>query len=390
MSDAPVCEFDLYSDDFIADPWPRYAEMRKLGPVVWLPVHGNFALTQAREVREALRNHEDFCSGQGVAGDDFGCQFLQGNTVASDPPRHTELRSVMSPPLTPRSLEDIRPEIESVANDLIVALVEKGSFDAIGDLAQHLPLKIVREMVGLPDFGSENMLKWAAAAFNVLGRQNERGRAALTEIQEMRDFISEGVSHDTIKPGSWIKRILELADKGEVDGQLAPFAVRDYINPSLDTTISAIGHLIWQLGRNPDEWQRLKDNPKWTLNTAHEAVRLGTPIRSFSRHAAREVCLAGITIPAQARVMMLFASANRDEQVFENPDAFDVSRNNRRHLGFGAGIHMCIGMHLALIEMTAILKAMIKHVRTIEVEMPLVAMNNTICAFSSLPTRFRA
>ncbi len=388
MAKAPALDIDLYSDEVIANPWPVYAQMRKLGPVVWLPVHENFALTRGKEIREALRDPETFCSGRGVAADQFGCDYLQGNTVASDPPRHTQLRQAMAPPLTPSSLQEIAPNIEEMAEALIVDLVSRGSFDAVPDLAHHLPLTIVRDMVGLPDFGRENMLKWAAAAFNVLGIQNSRGCAAVEQIEEMRSFIAGGLTDESLRPESWIARIRAMEKRGEIDGSLAQFAIRDYINPSLDTTISALGHLIWHLGLNPDQWELLKQRPDLTLNTAHEAVRLGTPIRSFSRQTTKEVDIAGVTVPAGFRVMMLFASANRDERVFEDPDRFDITRNNRRHLGFGAGIHMCIGMHLALAEMDAVLKAMLRHVDRIEIGQPEVAMNNTIHAFASLPARF--
>ena len=388
MTQAPVCDFDLYSDAFIRDPWPRYARMREMGAVLWLPALENFALTRAGVIREAVRNHEDFCSRKGVAADQFGCTFLQGNTVASDPPRHTQLREAMAPPLTPTALESIRPRVDDMAAGLIEKLMQEGEFDAVSDLAQVLPLAIVRDLVGLPDYGKSNMLKWAAAAFNVLGVQNDRGCAAVAEIREMREFIKDDLGPDTVASGSWIERVLALAANGDIDPDLAPFAIRDYINPSLDTTISAIGHLIWHLGRNPDQWEKLKQHPDRILNAAHEAVRLGTPIRSFSRTTTRPITIDGVDIPAGARVMMLFASANRDESIFNDPDRFDITRNNRRHLGFGAGIHTCIGMHLALMEMSAILKAMLERVRTIEVGTPTIAMNNTICAYAHLPARF--
>lgn len=388
MSLAPTYEADLYCDEFIKNPWPRYAEMRALGPVIWLPAHKNFALTRNQEVRIALKGHAQFCSGNGVAADQFGCDYLQGNTVASDQPRHTDLRKIMAPPLMPAQLEAIRPQIKQTADALVKSLFVRDQFDAVTDLAQHLPFAVVRELIGLPDFGKENMLKWAAAAFNVLGIQNDRGAQAVADINIMRQFLRDGINRDTVKEGSWIRQIIDLVDEGKLDPELAPFAMRDFINPSLDTTISAIGQLIWQLGQNPDQWEKLKAQPDSALNAVHEAVRLGTPIRMFSRQTTQPITIADVDIPQGARVMMMFASANRDELVFENPDQFDITRNNRRHLGFGAGIHMCVGMHLALMEMTAILESMIAHVNTIEVGTPKIAMNNTICAFSTLPSRF--
>lgn len=389
-SSAPIYEIDFYCDEVIEDPLPHYAKMRAMGPVVFLPKLGNFALTRHEVIRSALRDHKRFSSSSGVSADKIGSDEQKGNTLASDPPRHTTMRRAMATPLLPSALESIRPQVQAAANTLIDALIDQGEFEAMADLARYLPLTIVRDMVGLPDFGQENMLRWAAAAFNVLGMQNERGQAALTEVREMRAFIQGKLTRETLRPGSWTRRILDLVDRGELDADLAPFVIRDYINPSLDTTISATGELVWQLAQNPDEWQKLRANPELCRNAVNEAVRLGTPIRSFTRTTTTDVDIAGVTIPKGSRVMVLFASANRDERVFPNPDQFDVTRNPKDHVGFGSGIHMCVGMHLAQLEIIALLQAMIPRVAKIEVGDPEVAIHNTIRAFAKLPCRFVA
>jgi len=170
-----------------------------------------------------------------------------------------------------------------------------------------------------------------------------------------------------------------------------PFAIRDYINPSLDTTISAIGHLIYHLGQDPQSWQALKDTPALANSAAHEAIRIGTPIRSFARHTAHAVEVAGHHLPKGARVMMLYASANRDETVFADAARFDIHRRNaRRHLAFGAGIHMCVGMHLAILEIECLIQAMVSRFDRFTVGAPRVAMNNSICAYSRLPVQIAA
>jgi len=384
----PEYDIDFYSDEVIQNPFPHYRRMRELGPVVWLPKLENFALTQHQQVRDALRNSELFISGKGVAADQFGCDFLQGNTVASDEPKHSELRNAMAPPLLPGSLSSIREEVQETANQLIDNLLQRDSFDAVADLARHLPLTIVRDMVGLPDFAQDKMLKWAGAAFDVLGMQNERGKNALGAIAEMRNFIETDATPDKLKEGSWTRRIHELVDEGALPCEHAAYAIRDYINPSLDTTISATGELIYQLATNPDQWKVLKKNPTLIHKAINEAVRLSTPIRSFTRHASRDVEIEGVNIPMGSRVMMLFGSANRDEKAFPNPDMFDLRRNNSHHVGFGSGSHMCVGIYLAILEMEAILKAMIPRVSEIRVGQTSVAMNNTIRAYASIETIF--
>lgn len=385
VQSCPSDDVDLYSDEVIRDPWPHYARLRAKGPVVWMEAHGNYAFTRYDIVRSALRNPDTYISSKGVAADDFGCSHLQGNTVASDGARHEALRGAMQPPLTAKAVQAYRDRIEEVAANLVDKAVARGTVDAVEDLAQGLPLAVVRDLVGLPDFGRENMLKWAAAAFDVLGVQNERGQKACTAIDEMRTFIGRDATPDTLKPGSWTHRISEMSKRGEMDPTLAPFAIRDYMNPSLDTTISAIGHLIYHLARDPEAFERLKEQPALIPNAIHEAIRLGTPIRSFTRHTAHRVTVAETDLPEGSRVMMLFASANRDEQMFENADTFDMDRKNaRRHLGFGAGVHMCVGMHLALLEIECLMTRLIDQVCGLELLDHDVVLNNSICAFSRL------
>lgn len=385
---APIYDIDYYADDIIRAPWEHYAAMRALGPVVWLPRHGNYALTRYQEVANCLRDPETFCSGRGVAADKTACELMQGNSIASDGTRHNAIRTAMAAPLLPGAMENIRPLIEALADDLIDRLVAQGEFDVMSDLASHLPLTVVRDLVGLPDFGKENMLRWGAAAFDLLGVQNERGQEALRIFMEQREFVRNHATREALKEGSWTRRIHELVDEGALSAELAPFCIRDYINPSLDTTISATGQLIWQLSRNPEQWELLQKQPDLIPNAVNEAVRLGAPIRSFSRHATRDVQIGDSTIERGARVMVLYASANRDERAFEEPDVFRITRNPKKHLGFGSGVHMCVGMHLAQLEMTALLKAMLSRVERTYTGEPTVALNNTIYAFASLPARF--
>ena len=387
MSAAPIYDIDYYSDEVIADPWPHYAAMRALGPVVYLPRHDAYAMVRMAETRAALRDHARFLSGEGAGGDAYGATFQKGNTIASDPPRHDMIRGALEPPLRLRALEEARPLIEAAANAMIDDLVTRGVFDGVKDFAQPLPLLIVRDLIGLPDFGRENMLKWAGAAFNMMGMQNARGRAAEADILEMRAFLKDQLTRDAVKPGSWIDRIFQQIEDG-LDPELGRMAMRDYINPSLDTTIAALGWLLHFLGDAPEEWARLRAEPKRALGAAHEAVRLSTPLRSFARITAEEVAIGDVAIPKGARVYMCFAAANRDERAFENPDRFDPTRPPGRHLAFGAGVHTCAGMHLALLEITSLIRAMIDRVETIETGEATAAYNNSISALASLKVRF--
>ena len=179
-----------------------------------------------------------------------------------------------------------------------------------------------------------------------------------------------------------------MIENGNLDETLGNKIIRDYINPSLDTTVSAISHLIHLLSNNNCEWKKLQKDPKLLKNTVNEAIRLGSPIRSFSRIAIKDIEIEEYIIPKNSRVMMVFASANRDENIYEKPNEFLINRDFKEHLGFGHGIHSCIGMHLAQIEMMSLLEAMLPLVKKIETKEPEIALNNTIYGFSKLPTKF--
>ncbi|MAT00842.1 MAG: cytochrome [Rhodobacteraceae bacterium] len=384
----PIYNADFYSDGFIKNPWPHYTKMRSLGPVIYLPKLGNYALTQYSVVQEALRNYKVFASGQGVSGDAFGSKFLRGNIIASDPPRHHKLRRAMSPPLMPKALKSVKQKVDYEAQILVDELIKLEKFDGINDFANHLPLTIVKDLVGLPEFGQNNMLEWAAAAFDIIGVQNKRGFSALEKMSEMRDFIAKRLTRGMVKKGSLTDRLFKLVEEGALEPELAPFAIRDYIGPSLDTTISATGHLIRLFSQNLDQWHLLRKKPELCKNAVNEVIRLGSPIRSFSRTTTETIEISNIKIPKNSRVMILFASANRDESVFERAQDFIITRDDINHLGFGHGIHACMGMYLAQMEMVSLLQAMLPKVRIIKTTNPKILLNNTICGFSKLPTRF--
>ncbi len=186
VMDCPVYDVDLYSDDVLRDPYPHYRALRDLEPAVFLPRNALYAVGRFEDVRAALRNPSLFSSAQGVAANDHVNEMSRGTTLASDAPLHDRLRAIIAAPLMPRALEEIGPQIRAEARRLVDDLVARGRFDAVTDLAQHLPLTIVSKLVGLEDYGRGSMLRWASATFNVLGTMNARGCTAMTDVQEMR------------------------------------------------------------------------------------------------------------------------------------------------------------------------------------------------------------
>ena len=384
LGSAPNYDIDLYSDEAIADPYPHYQAIRDAGPVVRLPKNDLWAVGRFADVRRVLRDHQTFSSAQGVAANEATNAASLGNTITSDPPEHTKKRSIIGAPLAPRALESVRPRIEAEAQALVERLVARGRFDVVADLARHLPLTIVSDLVGLPEDGRANMLRWAAATFDVLGTQNDRWQAAVPHVQEFHAYCNNPAIAESLRPDGWAAALWQAAERGDVALDKCPAMMRDYISPSLDTTILATASLIWLFGRHPEQWDLVRNDASLIPSAINEAVRLESPLRGFTRVTTKDCDVDGIHVPAGARVLVLYASANRDERKWHEPERFDVRREVREHLGFGFGAHTCAGMHLARMEMTALVTALAARVNRFEVSDPVWASNNVLHGFASL------
>lgn len=389
---APVYPDDFYSDAVILDPYTVYAKLREMGPVVYMAQHDVYALPRYAEVASVLRQPKRFISSRGVSLNDKVNQMLAGSTLNSDPPQHDQTRAVTSAPLLPGALELITPRIQAAAEGLVDTLVARGRFDAVSDFAQYLPVTIVAELVGLPEAGREKMLTWASATFNLFGPENNaRASAAFNDLRDLKAFLDEYGTPDKLKPGGWAQRIFKVGAERGIPYETCAQLMRDYINPSLDTTISATGQAIRLFADNPDQWDLVRARPELIPNAIEEVVRLASPIRAFTRYTAEDSEIAGVKIPQGKRVLVMFASANRDERKFADPDRFDVTRDVHDHLGFGTGVHMCMGMHLARLEMVSLVQSLARRVKHIALDgEPQVAMNNVIRAYASLPVRVEA
>lgn len=390
MTTAPVCNVDLYDDGVLLDPYPAYRLLRDTGPVVYLERSGIHAMARYAEVGQSLRNHDIFSSASGVSVSEKVNAVAKGTLISSDPPEHDALRRVMMQPLTPGSLQKLRPRFEELAQQLIDRLLDLDRFDVISDLAQILPVTIVSRMVGLPETGRENMLIWAAAAFNLNGPDNIRAEAAWPHVHEMRAYAAQVAKRGQVTAGGWADRLINLAEAGEVAPERLPQLFRDFIAPALDTTIFATASLMHLLGTNPDQWRLLKHDPSLLKNTINEAIRLESPIRGFTRKLKADHSIGNVTLPEGTRVLLLYGSANRDERKWEKPERFDIRRKVPDHLGFGIGVHSCAGMHLARLEIECIVAEMLKRVEEIHVDTPVWALNNNLRGIAAMPMTFRA
>lgn len=374
----PVSDIDLFSDQVLFDPYPFYDELRELGPAVWLSRLGLYIFTRFDDVRGALARPAIFSSAQGVMMNDRMNETLKGIVLCSDGAEHDRMREVLIAPVTPRALRGLQDRITSEAEDLVERLVAKGAFDAATELAQYLPVKIVSELVGLPAEGRDRMLVWAQANFDCFGPMNQRTLDAFPIVEEMVHYAFTECVPDKLKPDGWAARIWAAADRGEIRPEQCPVMMNDYMGPSLDTTIFATQAAIRLFAENPEQWDIVRETPALIPNAVNEVIRLESPIQNFSRVTTQPFEVGGATIPAGARVIMSYGAANRDPRKWENPAGFDVRRHAAEHVGFGHGVHQCLGNNLARMEIVALLTALVKRVRRIELRNAERCLNNVL------------
>ncbi|WP_448608773.1 cytochrome P450 [Geodermatophilus sp. URMC 60] len=382
---APAYGEDIYTDEALLEPYEHYRALRELGPAVWLEKHGAYAVSRYDEARAVLMDSATFRSANGIALNEPANQAILGCTLASDGDLHAHLRQVVAHRLTPRALRPMRETVAGKAEELVAGLVEKGSFDAVADLARALPLSIVPDFIGWPQEGREHLLRWAGANFDSFGPMNARTQAALPQCGEMAAFGAEIVRTQNVLPGSLGAGVIEARDQGAISTEQAMMLMLDYLAPSLDTTISAVGSAVWLFAQNPDQWDQVREDPGLIPNAVNEVVRIESPIRSFGRLAAEDTEIGGVQIPEGSRVLVIYASANRDERTFERPEEFDVTRANAVHqLGFGMGEHGCAGQGLARMEAESLLRALAKRVTRFHLGETERALNNLIRAFAKV------
>ena len=385
ISDAAArSDYDPYSEAALLDPWQGYKALRDAAPAVWLNRYDMFALTRYDSVRRALLDWESFPSRNGVMMNDQMNQVLRGNVLCSDGAEHGALRDVLMRPLNPTALRPAKEQITFEAETLVERLAAEGTFDAATDLANHLPVAVVSNLIGLPEAGRERMLVWAAEMFNCFGPLNDRTIASFPVLQEMMDYATNEAVPGKLKPGSWAEGIHAAVARGEVPAQACPAMMVDYLGPSLDTTIFAISTAVWLFANNPDQWDLVRNDPLLIPSAINEVLRYDAPIQGFSRYVARDVDLDGAVLPVGSRAIVFYGAANRDERKYPGADRFDVRRRPGDHLGFGAGPHACVGMNLARIEMLALFTALAKRIRRFTILEEEPVLNNVLRGFKTL------
>lgn len=382
-------KLDPFDNAFLADPWPYHAQLRDAGPVVYLERYDVWAMARYGEVAATLHDWKTFGSAAGVGMANFHREQpwrRPSIILEADPPLHTRTHKVLLRVLSPSALRDLKTVFEREAEILVDRLAARGSFDGAEDLAKAFPLRVFPDAVGLRGEGREKLLTFGDMVFNAFGPRNERLEAALAATSIVLPAVMEMCKRSALSPDGLGARIYDAVDAGEIAEDEAALLVRSLLSAGLDTTISAIAAALFCLARAPEAFEALRADVSLARTAFDEAIRLESPVQTFFRTTTTSTDVGGVTIPEDAKVLMFLASANRDPRRWDDADRYDVTRRTGGHVGFGSGIHRCVGELLSRMEGEAVLGALARRVRRVELAgEPHVRLNNTIRAYDSLP-----
>ncbi len=376
-----------HEDSFYQDPFPTYSMLRAEAPVYQIPdTPGLFFVTTWPLVREALMDpgrfsnvmpHARRTSPPPEAEAQVQALRAQGYPYSpalgtNDPPQHTRYRKMVNRAFTVRSLAWMEPLVDEVADQLAAALPDDEVVDIMESVTIPLPVWAIMRILGLDDRHRDDLRRWSDSSNASLGGKLTAERWIETErdVLEYQQVICRELDDRRENPRDDLLSTLVQAEPGETPLTNAELVwlVRELIVAGNETTIRALADMILNLDAIPGVWDRLRDDEQFRRGVVEEGIRLAAPVMGLWRRATCDTELGGVTIPAESTLFLAFSSANRDEQVFAEPDTFDPMRENvRDHLAFGHGIHVCVGAGLARIEATSALRALANNVTALEV-----------------------
>lgn len=382
VASAPL-EFDLWADDILVDPYPTFATLRETASVVYLPKNDVYALTRYDVIRNALADWETFSS-SAVGFNPMVNEALQGTSLASDPPIHTQLRATLTENLSPRALRGLKVTIDAKADALVADLVAKGSFEAIDALARAFPLEVVADLIGFTGPVRDNMLRWGQAAMTVLGPLNQQTAENFPIAGELYGWCSQVTAED-LAPGSVGRGIFDAQERGDIPPNTAGHIIHQYLGAGVDTTIASIGNIVALFAKHPDQLALIRNDPSLIPAAFNEVLRFWVPVHAWGRRVTKDVEIDGAVIPAGAQAAILFGAGNRAPRHYDDPDTFRIERNPVDHLSFGYGPHGCAGQGLAKLEANAIIDALSRRVERLVVGAEKRVPNNVTRSIDELP-----
>ena len=378
------------------NPFPLYQQMRQHDPVYKDPRRQNWNIFRYDDVQRTLSDWKTFSSEFSKGHQGNAAMPFAASMISSDPPRHRQLRSLVTQAFTPKAVEALGPRIGEIVKAQLDQVMDQGEMDIIHDLGIPLPVTVIAELLGIPSADRERFKHWSDVVVGLanFGENFDPAQFMNADVLEMSQYFFNMIMERRQTPGEDLISGLLAAN---IDGeQLNEIELLGFCALLLvagnETTTNLIGNAMLTFAEQPEAWHMLRNNPDLLDSAIEEVLRFRSPVQAMFRLTCEEVEMAGETIPANARVVAWIGSANHDESQFPEPECFEIEREPNRHLAFGHGIHYCLGAPLARLEAGIALREMLERFRTFKIpwETELEPLPSLIVfGVRSLPIRFQ-
>lgn len=374
--------------DFNADPLGHFAWMRANAPVYWDDSTGIWGVTRHADVMRVAADAATFCSALGSRP-----ESSVPSMINKDDPEHSNRRRLVSSGFTPRRVRQHEDFLRGVVRELIDEVIERGSCDIVTDVATAIPLRMIAELMDLPEADFDKLVHWSDLF--ATGGPEVRDQV-IAAAYEWAAYILEKVEQRRGRDGIDLVSLLVNSAPGG-----APLGAEDLVHETMlilvggdETTRHVMSGGLDALLRHPDQLDRLRADRSLLPGAIEEMLRWVTPVRNMNRTATRDVTLGDQTIRQGDRLLLLYLSANRDERVFDDPERFDIERSPNPHVAFGGyGHHFCLGAQLARLELTVLLDAVLDRLHDLELADPsapaAIRRGNFVLGLEHLPVTFR-
>jgi cytochrome P450 len=373
MPDVQI-RYDPFDASIIDDPYPTYRLLRDEEPVYHAAESDTWVLSRHDDVETALLDHDSYSSVGGVFPTPPGSNFVQSMLpmmILMDPPRHNQLRALVSRGFTPRRIAALNDSIEQLAQDLVGRLDGvAGSADFVVDFAGVLPTMVIADLLGVPREDRDQFRQWSKALVQADPTHGQTADA-LSAMASMYNYFTDFLTDRRRSPRQDLMSALVSAEIDGVrltDEELLGFCALLLI-AGTETTTNLLGNAAVVLAQHPDSRRRLAGDHTLVGPAIEELLRYESPIQGLSRTLTRDITLHNTTMSRGESVLLLFGSANRDERVFPDPDVFDIDRKPEHLVAFGKGVHFCLGASLARMEARIALTALLQRLPNWDVDL---------------------
>ena len=357
---------DIFSSSAVRNARAVDDRLRELAPAVKLARENITMLARYEHVAAGLRDWKTFSSTSRPWHDPKSVR--PELLLTDDPPKHTAVRAVVANALSPKALSAMDAQFRSQAETLITRLKHKSGtvIDAVAEITRPFVYQVLPDLLGIPAEGRDNMYAFGNMVWATMGPANDLFEAAMRDTGPVIAWVERCCSRENLAPGSLGMQMFEAADRGAITEAEAKLLVGILLSAAADTTVMTLASAIHAFALFPHQYQLLRQDPTLARAAFEESLRWDSPSRMAGRIAMQDVEIEGIVIPKGERCGLMFAAANRDPRKWLDPGRFDVRRDNRGHLGWGHGVHACVGRVLAGLESDALLGAVTRHIGSFE------------------------